>query len=194
MPGQPGKVAIVNKQPITVVLATRPVVQIKQEGASGPIGPTGPAGPPGPQGIQGPAGPTGPQGPAGPTGPAGPAGQDAAVLSRKCLSNISAGRAVWFSGVDGIAYASYDNPSNKQLPIGISTQAGTTDTYINVRVKGQITDGSWNWTIGLPIFVGLNGLLTQTAPTGPTNHVRQIATALTATSIYVDNYAPIDTV
>jgi hypothetical protein len=55
-----------------------------------------------------------------------------------------------------------------------------------------MTDSNWSWTKGT-IYLGTNGQLTQTAPSGGA-FVVHIARALTATTIQIDIDSLIETV
>jgi hypothetical protein len=88
-------------------------------------------------------------------------------------------------------YATPDTLANAVV-IGISTTAGNTGETITIKTSGQITDASWNWTKGA-IYLGANGVLTQTAPTGG-SIVVHVAKAITATTLIIDIDTIIQTV
>lgn len=60
---------------------------------------------------------------------------------------------------------------------------------VTVQTYGPMEEPSWTWTPDAPIFVGLAGALTQTRPTS--GFVLEIATALSATMIFIDPKPPI---
>lgn len=70
--------------------------------------------------------------------------------------------------------------------VGISITASSTS--ISIRTAGPMIEGSWTWTAG-PIYLGLNGMLTQTPPT--TGFVLEVASAISATSIIINIKSPI---
>lgn len=73
----------------------------------------------------------------------------------------------------------------------LSKYAGVTKTSVvlgstvKVTQSGLMTDAGWTWTPNVPIFVGANGVLTQTAPALP---IRRIGYAVSATQINLDPF------
>jgi hypothetical protein len=100
----------------------------------------------------------------------------------RCITTNSSGEAV---------YATPDTLANAVV-IGISTTAGNTGETITIKTSGQLSDASWNWTKGA-IYLGANGVLTQTAPSGG-SIVVHVAKAITATSLIIDIDTTITTV
>ncbi len=100
----------------------------------------------------------------------------------RCITTDSSGLA---------KYATPDSLANAVV-IGISTTAASTGQNITIKTSGQITDASWNWTKGA-IYLGANGTLTQTAPTGG-SIVVHVAKAITATTLIIDIDTIIQTV
>lgn len=104
-------------------------------------------------------------------------------LSLVAAVNISALRAITTDGSGQAVYASNDTLDNAQV-IGITTVAATAGNNVTIKTSGVITDASWNWTKGA-VYLGTNGQLTQTAPTGGAIIVH-VGKALTATKLQVD--------
>jgi hypothetical protein len=100
----------------------------------------------------------------------------------RCITTDSSGLA---------KYATPDSLANSVV-IGISTTAASTGQNITIKTSGQITDASWNWTKGA-IYLGANGVLTQTAPSGG-SIVVHVAKAITATTLIIDIDTIIQTV
>lgn len=100
----------------------------------------------------------------------------------RCITTDSSGLA---------KYATPDSLANAVV-IGISTTSASTGQNITIKTSGQITDASWNWTKGA-IYLGANGSLTQTAPTGGSIIVH-VAKAITATTLIIDIDTIIQTV
>jgi hypothetical protein len=97
--------------------------------------------------------------------------------------SISALRCITTNGSGEAVYATPDSLANAVV-IGISTTAGNAGETITVKTSGQLTDASWSWTKGT-IYLGTNGVLTQTAPSGG-SIVVHVAKAITATTIIID--------
>ena len=104
------------------------------------------------------------------------------ISALRCITTNSSGEAV---------YATPDTLANAVV-IGISTTAGSAGDTITVKTNGELSDASWNWTKGA-IYLGSNGVLTQTAPSGGAIVVH-VAKAITATKIIIDIDTTITTV
>ena len=105
--------------------------------------------------------------------------------------NLSALRAVTTDANGNAVYASNDTKNNAVV-VGLTSAAATAGNAVSVRTAGIVEDANWAWTKG-PVFLGTNGALTQTAPTGGSIIV-QVARAITATKIAVDIEPIIQTV
>ncbi len=117
-----------------------------------------------------------------------PAAIDTTLVASTSLSAL---RCITTDGSGLAKYATPDSLANAVV-IGISTTAASTGQNITIKTSGQITDASWSWTKGA-IYLGANGTLTQTAPTGG-NIVVHVAKAITATTLIIDIDTIIQTV
>jgi hypothetical protein len=101
-------------------------------------------------------------------------------------------RAVYRRADGLIDYASNDNPAHMNVPIWVTTGAVVGGATVTMVTVGEIEEPSWSWTAG-PIFLGVNGVLTQTLPAEPTNDFLAIVgTASTPTRMYVNRQPSID--
>jgi hypothetical protein len=114
-----------------------------------------------------------------------------ADLSLNAGAALSALRAVTSDANGDAVYASNDTLANAQV-IGITETAASSGAAVAIRTSGLMTDSNWNWTKGT-IYLGTNGQLTQTAPSGG-SFVVHVARALTATTIQIDIDTLIQTV
>jgi hypothetical protein len=114
-----------------------------------------------------------------------------ADLSLNAGAALSALRAVTSDSNGDAVYASNDTLANAQV-IGITETAASSGAAVAIRTSGLMTDSNWNWTKGT-IYLGTNGQLTQTAPSGG-SFVVHVARALTATTIQIDIDTLIQTV
>lgn len=105
--------------------------------------------------------------------------------------NLSALRAVTTNGSGEAVYASNNTLANATV-FGITSTAANAGAAVSVRMSGILTDDNWNWTKGT-VYLGANGALTQTAPTGGAVVVH-IGRALTATKLQIDIDTTITTV
>ena len=81
-------------------------------------------------------------------------------------------------------YASNDDITHNDKVIGVSTQSITDNTPVLVRTEGFMDDAGWTFTPGDPIYVGLNGSITQTVPSS--GFILNLGQALTATRILIN--------
>lgn len=105
--------------------------------------------------------------------------------------SLSALRAVTTNTSGQAIYASNDTLGNAQV-VGITLGAANAGEQVGVKTFGPISDANWNWTKGA-VYLGTNGQLTQTAPSGGAIIV-QVGRALTATQLFVDVDTTITTV
>ena len=70
--------------------------------------------------------------------------------------------------------------------LGIALEAKTDGQAMNVALSGSfVRDDTWNWTIGLPLYVsGTLGAITATKPTGSGDVVRTVGYAVHADMIF----------
>lgn len=70
--------------------------------------------------------------------------------------------------------------------LGIALEAKTDTQAMNVALSGSfVRDDTWNWTIGVPLYVsGTIGEMTETKPTGSGDVVRTVGYAVTADVIF----------
>lgn len=93
-------------------------------------------------------------------------------------------RAVVAVDATHIDYADKDTSAHEGNVIGITMGAIASGAQGPVQVRLTITEPSWNWTPGGLIFLGNNGLLTQTPPTA--GFVMMLGTALSAIAMFVN--------
>lgn len=104
-------------------------------------------------------------GPRGAQGPAGPAG--ASVEQFVAAEALGGHRAVKIDANGQAAYASNTDAASSSAFLGVTTGAAVMLDLVSVQRAGAMTEGTWNWVVGQPVFLGTNGLLTQTPPAAP---------------------------
>lgn len=134
------------------------LLAVSEQGPPGPQGATGPQGPQGPQGVQGPAGATGPQGSQGPAGPSG--GSAMSMISSTALGGH---RMVYLNGDDPM-YADCTVVDHAGRVLGMTLGANNAGETASIVRGGDITEPSWSWNVSLPVYLGTNGVPTQTLP------------------------------
>jgi hypothetical protein len=124
-----------------------------------------------------------------PGGP-GPAGQPGGTVQRVTAAALSGHRVVTPLNDGSVNYADATNPAHLSRPVWLTTSAwgsGVTATLIS---DGPITEPTWNWTPGQPIYLGANGVLTQTEAPGAV-FVLIVAEVIDATTISFRPQVPI---
>lgn len=116
-------------------------------------------GPPGARGPRGYDGPEGPEGPEGRPGPPGPSA-DGATLTFKVDTPMSGHRCVRMDG-DVLRTVSVDDVTHADTCFALTIGGGAAGTYVEVQSGGVVEEPGWSWRPG-PVFVGLDGVLTQT--------------------------------
>ncbi len=101
-------------------------------------------------------------------------------------TSISGHRAIMIAPDGAAAHA---DPAEASSFFGISMSAALPDMPVVVAIRDIITEQSWNWVPGQPIYFVVDGLLTQSVPT--TTAVTPIGVAISVTSILISRDAPV---
>lgn len=128
------------------------------------------------------------QGPPGPAGVPGEASGGENILLTAGPA-IGGHRIVLVDGLLAAGYASKDDLTHIGRVYGVTLNAAGAGEPVTVRTRGAIEELSWAWTPLAPVFLGVNGLLTQTVPTSGFQQV--IGVAITATVLFVNPREPI---
>lgn len=86
-------------------------------------------------------------------------------------------------------YASADVADDALKVIGISITAADIDATVTVKISGKITESTWDWDTTKPVFLGVDGRLTQTEPTSGVSLV--MGWPLSATELWLKRHEPI---
>lgn len=81
---------------------------------------------------------------------------------------LSGHRMVTLDSNGLLIYASAETLAHANRVIGMTMGAVSAGVAPSVIKSGEITEPTWNWDTSLPLYLGANGLLTQTPPVGPT--------------------------
>jgi hypothetical protein len=130
------------------------------------------------------------QGLLGPQGPAGAAGMRT-PFSKLSSEQISGLAVVRFVDADHVAPASANVAAHATSIAGLAlTATSGAEQSLDILRYGEVADGGWSWTPGLPVFLGANGFLTQT-PSAAWAFVLIVGVAISATRICVDPKSPV---
>ena len=129
---------------------------------------------------------TGQQGPRGPQGVPGPAG--GATLTRTASVALGGHRVVRSLDASQVGYADTTNPLHGDDTLGLSTGAAVAGAELQVQNMGSLQFAGWTWTPGQPVFLGQDGLLTQTPlePVDGAAFVQAVGHAEAADTLYID--------
>lgn len=128
-------------------------------------------------------------GQAGPRGPQGAVGASGNTSFTKTAAQALGGhRVVRLISAAAVDYADNATLAHGDDVLGVTTGAASLGADVTVVRTGEITEPSWNWTALEPLFLGRNGLLTQTAPSLAAGDVfsLQVGVALSATTALID--------
>lgn len=112
-----------------------------------------------------------------------------AITQAPAAISLSALRAVILNDAGQLEYASSDNQNHANRFAGILPFAANQGNTAIAYRQGDLSDGGWNWTRGSPVFLGLNGFLTQTAPT--TGFLLIVGNPSSATTLAINPSVPI---
>lgn len=104
-------------------------------------------------------------------------------LSMTAGESLGGHRAVRIATGNLAVYASASQPSTVSSVVGITSGAAALGDTVLVLLDGsRVAEPSWAWAVG-PVYLGENGLLTQTLPS--VGAVKEIGVALSATELLV---------
>lgn len=85
-------------------------------------------------------------------------------------------------------YADNTIPAHADLVHGLTTGAVASGDMAQVLTRGEITEPSWNWTPGLPLYLVSNGLMSQTPPVS--GFSLPAGSAISPTKIFIEFQPP----
>lgn len=134
------------------------------------------------------------RGPQGPKGDKGDAGDSNTVVTMTAGSALGGHRIVAQSPTNNntVIYADASNSAHANLVFGMTLNAASSGGSVEVAVCGEFTEPTWNWTLGLPIFLSVDGTLTQTVPTSSVaDFSLVVGFPITPTKLFVNIREPI---
>lgn len=125
----------------------------------------------------------------GPPGPPGAPGGGSATIPVTAHANLSGHRVVKQRPDGTVDYADPSTPGDKNLPLWLTLTAIAVGATGDVQVAGEVTEPTWNWTAGLPLYLTPSGTLSHTPPNS--GFIVQVASALSSVLIFWDPKVPI---
>lgn len=105
---------------------------------------------------------------------------------------VGGNRFVYLDG-NQVLYATNQNPNHGMKILGLTANAANVGDTLTVILFGEIEEPSWNWELDKPIFLGVNGLPTQTVPDYSNSAFSLIVGfPISATKMYVSMKDPIN--
>lgn len=120
----------------------------------------------------------------GPPGVPGASNQFEYVVAGQILGG---NRAVTVNSVGQLVYPDINSPNSRVY--GVTTHSSAQGELTTVQITGTQTEPSWNWDVTLPVFVGINGTLTQTTPL--TGQTLVVGYPNGPTKLFIDRQPPI---
>ena len=111
----------------------------------------------------------------GPSGPPGSAG--ALHMGYQSDTTMSGHRVVKMEANGKVGYADSANVPDAGQVLGVTLNAALPGDVVNVQVTGELTESSWTWVPGGPVYLGTAGTLTQMLPVAGFQLVVGIAVA-----------------
>jgi hypothetical protein len=106
-------------------------------------------------------------------------------------ASIGGHRVVILEG-GSASYATNENLQHGMKVLGLTENAAEPGGTLSVVRSGRLSEASWDFDVTKPVFLGVNGLLTQTAPTYPSAAFSLIVGFPTsATEIFVSLREPL---
>jgi hypothetical protein len=110
------------------------------------------------------------------------------ILEYPVAYPMSGHRMVFINENEEAEYVSSANPFHANKVIGMTTGA-VISGLIGIQRGGELTEPSWNWTLDIPIWIGIDGLLTQVQPVLGFSLI--IGFPITQTKIFISIREPI---
>lgn len=120
-------------------------------------------------------------------GPPGIPGASTQFEYHPAGQTLGGGRAVTLDPSGNLVYP--DTTSANSFVLGLTTGSVVLGALGEVQITGTYQEPSWAWTVGLPVFVSIDGVLTQTPPTSGQTLI--VGWAATPTKIVIDKQTPI---
>jgi len=109
-----------------------------------------------------------------------------AAFSLPAAIALSGHRAIQVQ-TDGTAI--YAEPESAWAYVGISTHSAEAGAQVTVALRDTITELTWSWVPGKPVYYGPSGILTQTVPDAVA--LTCIGLAITPTSLLIQRDTPV---
>lgn len=117
----------------------------------------------------------------GPAGRDGAAGSGAVQVVLQATSALGGQRVVSTAADGALVYADPTDLATLEGLFGLTLNAAAPGDDVTVLVSGEAQDSGWAWVQGAALYLGVNGVLTQTPPAGA--YIVRLGHAVSATQI-----------
>ncbi len=117
-------------------------------------------------------------------GKQGPAGPAQSTILGTAGEDLGGHRAVVFNASGQAVYADQTETDHAGRIAGVTTGAATSGSAVTIQRTGEMTEPGWSWNPESPLYLGTDGMLTETPPTSGV--LQSIGHAVTATKILLD--------
>jgi hypothetical protein len=129
----------------------------------------------------------------GPQGIPGVDGADPSIVKVIVGAPFSGHRMVMFDSAGVVAYATSKNALHARRVVGMTLNAASIGGELSIRLLGDIVEPTWSWNVNLPVWLGDNGVLTQTEPSKAAGDAFSLVVgfAMTPTRVYLKTTEPV---
>lgn len=111
------------------------------------------------------------------------------VVGTYLASEAIGGHIVVYQTASGVAIASSSSVAHASRILGLTNSAVSLGANVPVTLSGELIEPTWTFTEGLPIYLSVNGTLTQTPPSS--GFILQMGVAVSPTKVSVSIKLPI---
>ena len=115
---------------------------------------------------------------------------DKLLITRNVSEDVSALKLVIADDSSNVSLANNNATYEDSQVLGIATSGATTGNPITIVTNGVVNDISFTFLVNVPLFLDVNGLITDVAPTGSVNRTI-IGKGQGAGQIYIEIGEPI---
>ena len=115
---------------------------------------------------------------------------DSSKITGIAGASISSHKVVYFDSSNLVQYCTNTDFNKAKKVIGITTTSGITGETVTIQNHGKLTDSSFDFQVDNLLFLGDNGLITQTYPSSAQVCI-QIGFVINQTTIFIDIKEPI---
>ena len=123
--------------------------------------------------------------------PGRPGADGGAVMSYIATAALGGHRVLTLNAANELAYATTEALADAGRIVGLSLNAAGPGGAISVQRSGEVDEPGWNWDLGKPVWLGINGLLTQAVPEPPAAFSLIVGFPVTPTRLFLSFREPI---